>query len=172
MRAADVDRQVVADRLRVALDEGRLDLTEYDERLQGVYAARTYGQLDALLADLPAPAAPARSQLAPAARTEVSAAAGQPGATRLWLARTWQGYLGVVAVCVAVWLVTSIAGGWAPFWPAWVAGPWGAVLLMITINGLLTGEPQRAEQRAARQAAGSVTRPRRSGRGCGGRQVC
>ena len=53
MRAADADRQAVADRLRAALDEGRLDLHEYDERLQRAYAAKTYGELDGLLADLP-----------------------------------------------------------------------------------------------------------------------
>jgi hypothetical protein len=53
LRAADVDRQTVADRLRVALDEGRLDLAEFDARLQRAYAARTYTQLNQLLADLP-----------------------------------------------------------------------------------------------------------------------
>ncbi|MCM0673767.1 DUF1707 domain-containing protein, partial [Micromonospora phytophila] len=64
MRAADADRQAVADRLRVAVDEGRLDLHEYDERLQRAYAARTYAELDLLLADLPAPAVPESSRLA------------------------------------------------------------------------------------------------------------
>ena len=39
MRAGDADRQAVADRLKTALDEGRLDLNEYDERLQKTYAA-------------------------------------------------------------------------------------------------------------------------------------
>ena len=53
MRAADADRQAVADKLRAALDEGRLDLHEYDERLQRAYAAKTYGDLDGLLTDLP-----------------------------------------------------------------------------------------------------------------------
>ena len=43
MRAADSDRQAVADKLKKALDEGRLDLAEYDERLQRAYAAKTYG---------------------------------------------------------------------------------------------------------------------------------
>src|ERR687885_815865 len=47
MRASDADRTVVAERLQTALDEGRLSLTEYDERLQQTYAARTYGDLDA-----------------------------------------------------------------------------------------------------------------------------
>ena len=47
-----------AERLRAALDEGRLDLHEYDERLQRTYAAKTYGDLDGLLDDLPATVPP------------------------------------------------------------------------------------------------------------------
>jgi hypothetical protein len=54
LRAADVDRQAIADRLRMAVDEGRLDLAEYDQRLPQAYLARTYRELDALVADLPA----------------------------------------------------------------------------------------------------------------------
>ena len=55
MRAADADRQETAERLRVALEEGRIDLYEYDERLQrGVRARydsrpdhkRKYGEKD------------------------------------------------------------------------------------------------------------------------------
>ena len=46
--------------LRVALDEGRLDLHGYDERLQRAYAAKTYGELQALLSDLPGAGAGAR----------------------------------------------------------------------------------------------------------------
>ena len=53
LRAADVDREFVAEQLRNALNEGRLTLTEYDDRLQEAYAARTYGDLKGLLSDLP-----------------------------------------------------------------------------------------------------------------------
>ena len=53
MRAADSDRERVAEQLRVAHADGRLDLTEYDERVQQAWAARTYGELDVLTADLP-----------------------------------------------------------------------------------------------------------------------
>ena len=53
-RAADADREAVADRLRIAAGDGRIDLDELDERLTQAYAAKTYGQLAALVADLPA----------------------------------------------------------------------------------------------------------------------
>lgn len=54
MRAGDADREAVAAILREALAEGRLDLHEVDERLAHTYAARTYAELDPLVADLPA----------------------------------------------------------------------------------------------------------------------
>jgi hypothetical protein len=52
-RAGDADREAVAERLRIAAGDGRIDLTELDERLARAYAAKTYGQLEVLVADLP-----------------------------------------------------------------------------------------------------------------------
>ncbi|MFI0792450.1 DUF1707 domain-containing protein [Micromonospora rubida] len=150
MRAADADRQLVADQLRVAVDEGRLDLHEYDERLQRAYASRTYGELDALVTDLPTPAAPAASELAtapaavPPAAVPAAAERTRSSVTARWLAEVWLPYLRVVAIVVAVWAATSIlATDLLYFWPAWVAGPWGAALLVRTVAGLTAGEPRR-----------------------------
>lgn len=56
LRASDSDREHVADRLRTAVTEGRLSHEEFEERLDHALSARTYGQLDPLLADLPATA--------------------------------------------------------------------------------------------------------------------
>ncbi|MFI0722285.1 DUF1707 domain-containing protein [Streptomyces sp. NPDC021224] len=57
LRASDADRDRVADILREALAEGRLDSSEHSERLDHVYAAKTMGELEPLVADLPAGAA-------------------------------------------------------------------------------------------------------------------
>jgi Domain of unknown function (DUF4190)/DUF1707 SHOCT-like domain len=54
MRVADVDRERTADVLRGAYVEGRLTQDELDVRLGQAYAARTYADLAALTADLPA----------------------------------------------------------------------------------------------------------------------
>jgi hypothetical protein len=43
----------VAERLRQATAEGRLQTEELEQRLESALSARTYGQLDALVADLP-----------------------------------------------------------------------------------------------------------------------
>ncbi|QTR01527.1 DUF1707 and DUF2154 domain-containing protein [Saccharothrix algeriensis] len=55
MRASDADRETVAKVLQQAHGEGRLDLHELDERLGAVYAAKTYGDLAPLTADLGLP---------------------------------------------------------------------------------------------------------------------
>jgi hypothetical protein len=54
VRASDADRDRVADILRDALAEGRLDAHEHSERLDAVYAAKTMGELEPLVHDLPA----------------------------------------------------------------------------------------------------------------------
>ena len=61
LRASDADRERVADQLREAASDGRLSLSELDERIDALYAAKTYGDLEPVVADLPGilPAAPA-----------------------------------------------------------------------------------------------------------------
>jgi hypothetical protein len=60
MRASAADRDRTLDVLRAAYGEGRLTKVEFDERSARVMAARTYGELTALVADLPAgPVGPA-----------------------------------------------------------------------------------------------------------------
>jgi hypothetical protein len=53
LRASDADRERVIERLRQATTEGRLLTEEFEQRLEAALSARTYGQLDGLLADLP-----------------------------------------------------------------------------------------------------------------------
>ena len=53
LRISDEDRHKVAEVLRKAAGEGRIDLDELDERLEMTYAAKTYGDLVPITADLP-----------------------------------------------------------------------------------------------------------------------
>jgi uncharacterized protein DUF1707 len=85
LRASDADRDAVAERLRKAAVEGRLEPDELEQRLDAALRARTYGQLDRLLADLPSDARPRRA-----------------------VARTTRTALGV-AIPIAVALVTVVA---------------------------------------------------------------
>ena len=53
IRAGDADRERTAERLRHAHAEGRLDLDEFQQRLDRCYESKTFGELDSLVRDLP-----------------------------------------------------------------------------------------------------------------------
>jgi len=125
MRAGDGDRQAVADKLKAALDEGRLDLHEYDERLQQTYAAKTFGDLDTLVTDLPGTVPAQRSRVEPyqpPAAPLPAAEAGEvhkPGGSRFLTS-----YGGVVLVCVVIWGLSSLSSGEFLYpWPLWMLIP-------------------------------------------------
>ena len=83
LRASDADRERVASVLREAAADGRLTMEELDERLDAVYAAKTYAELAPITQDLPdtgtahAPV-PARSPAVPDRR--IGGAATSEGA--------------------------------------------------------------------------------------------
>lgn len=103
LRASDADRDQIAERLRNAAAEGRLLAEELEERLGALFSSRTYGELDALVADLPGPT-PARRP-----RSRELVARGVLALAVIGLA--------VVAIMVVIAAVlTGLAGLWL-FWP-------------------------------------------------------
>lgn len=131
-RAGDADRDHVAAVLRDALAEGRLDNDEFGTRLDAAYRAKTFGELDTLTADLPAspgaPTTPDRGVAQPS--TPDSASRADRG-----LRASWAAWATAVSVNLVIWLLVSLGSGDAVyFWPMWVAGPWGAVLVVATVG--------------------------------------
>jgi Domain of unknown function (DUF1707) len=109
LRASDAEREAVAARLRAAAAEGRLTLTEADERQAAAYAACTLDELTPLTADLPEPRPDPPVPAGSATRGPITPAAH----------RRFTGHAAVAAV-LAWLLVTAWALGTAPFfWPAW-----------------------------------------------------
>lgn len=53
LRAADADREATSERLRRHHAEGRLDSEEFQERIDRCYQAKTVGELELLVTDLP-----------------------------------------------------------------------------------------------------------------------
>ncbi|MFD9338716.1 DUF1707 domain-containing protein [Streptomyces sp. NPDC060028] len=104
LRASDADRDRVMERLRDAVAEGRLDMEEFEERLDAVYKSRTYAELEPLTRDLPAPSS-AGTGAAP-----VSPVAGHAGADSAWPARI--GGSGTSATAVAVMSGFQRKGNW------------------------------------------------------------
>jgi hypothetical protein len=81
LRVSDADREQAAEVLRQAAGDGRITFEELDQRLEAAYAARTYGDLTEVTADLPAPGQPPPGPLATAAPGTFPAAriGGEPG---------------------------------------------------------------------------------------------
>ncbi|MEV7399233.1 DUF1707 domain-containing protein [Streptomyces sp. NPDC091267] len=65
IRASDADRDRIADILREAMAEGRLTAEEHGERVDAVYRAKTVGELEPLVRDLPASGGATRAASAP-----------------------------------------------------------------------------------------------------------
>jgi Domain of unknown function (DUF1707) len=118
LRAADVDRQKVADQLKEALDEGRLTLHEYDDRVRDVYAARTYRELLVLVADLPRRPGEAKPKV--------------KLPTALLVLWTIWASLTVVNLVVFGLVVMTVDGPVYP-WPVWMLVP-GAALAAVTVG--------------------------------------
>jgi hypothetical protein len=133
MRASDRDRQQVVDRLRSALDDGRLTMDEYVDRMGVAYQAATYGDLAPLCMDLPAStpviARPPAAATAPTVFPRVGYLAGLPAVLKVLLTL----WLAAVSINVVVWtLVSGTSGHLAYPWPVWVAGPYGAALFAVS----------------------------------------
>jgi hypothetical protein len=119
IRAADADRQRIADRLKFALDEGRLSLHEYDERIGLAYAARTHAELLVLVKDLPRPG-----------RGAADGTRRLP--TALIVLWTIFGALAAVNVVAYVLVTMAVDGGVHP-WPIWLLLP-GVALGAVTVG--------------------------------------
>jgi Domain of unknown function (DUF1707) len=144
-RAADADRERIAAALGGHYAAGRLTLEEFQERLDRAYAAKTLGELDDLMADLP--------------RTDLSRLSGQCGtnpplperrAPGVVQARVdsdhaiWQLWLWVAIATFAIWLITGASGG--P-WFLWAAVP----LAFIILRRWSIGRERRIRDHQGRQ---------------------
>lgn len=112
IRAANSDRDAVVAQLNAAFAEGRLDVTELDERVSRAYAATTLGELQPLTADLP------RSAAAPTAGVGsmvVSQPVGGAPAPARALDRVWPWLRIVLPVLVlaalGTWIALSVVSG-------------------------------------------------------------
>jgi hypothetical protein len=161
LRASDADRDAVAEQLRENAATGRLSMEEFGERLEHCYAAVTYGDLDALVDDLPGP--DPYADLPVPAGVAHGAAVGwaphSPPADDDQSRGGWAAWAAASVVCWAIWLATVISGGGlVGVWPVWVTIPWGGVLLA----GELTSGGHRP--RLPGGAGEPPSRPRRLGR--------
>jgi len=102
--ASDAERERVAEALRTHAAAGRLDPDEHEQRLERVYAARIRADLLPLVADLPAPTAPAPARA--------------PATDRRWSLPQFLPLVLLSVMLVVIWAAT----GADYFWPVWPIG--------------------------------------------------
>jgi hypothetical protein len=119
LRIGDADRERVADRLRQAAGEGRLSPEELEERLGAAFAARTAGELEPLVADLPPEPEPAR--------------APRRGHRRGRHHGDLRAFVATSMLLVAIWALT----GAGYFWPVWPIVGWGIFVVPSPLRGRL-----------------------------------
>lgn len=146
LRASDRDREQVAQLLEEHYAAGRLTFDEVQQRIDSAYSSRTYGDLRALLRDLPA-TRPNQAPHKPAAITfdaplfvRVRVSNLSPTARKL-LAR----YVAITALLIVIWAAT----GASFFWPIWPMIGMGVCFLRVA-NGhgscAMRHEHSRAER--------------------------
>jgi len=148
LRASDMDRAAVATALGEHMAAGRLTLAEYEERLTQVYATKTLGGLATLTADLPSLSPPPVAVPAPGSHAARGHACGSWNRS---MHSQWGAWTRTALIVLTIWALTSIVSGTAIFfWPMWVIGPWGAVLLARTVTGGGRGRHPGGQQQRIR----------------------
>lgn len=156
--ASDADRERTVSRLNTAHAEGRLDVTEFEERVAAAYEARTYAELAATQQALPVPD---DAEAVSASTTATAKKPADPVGAYFnlryqqldWLRRlttlpAGQRGLGALLVgpaAIAAWVIVNVAylaiclavglpsnSAWFTLWPI-VGAPWGAVVLTTEI---------------------------------------
>jgi hypothetical protein len=144
LRASDSDRERTASLLREHHAEGRLTGEEFNDRLDRVFASKTIGELEALLADLPGidlyrlPAAGIRpgpptppGALRPRSARGVSDLDRRGGgAVSSHRVATWAAWAAISSLLFVAWFgVGLVSGGaaWVP-WFLLVVVPWGMLI--------------------------------------------
>jgi Domain of unknown function (DUF1707) len=133
MRASDSDRDRVAGMLREHYAEGRLTVDEFDERLEKLYASKTYGELQLITADLPGIDLGTYSARVEQ-RKEADKAAKARAKRRKDLRDGWAAWAVIGGVNWVIWLIVSLTSDGDVYpWPLWVMGPWGVIMLVATL---------------------------------------
>jgi len=126
IRASDADRDRTASLLREHHAADRLTSEEFSERLDRAFAAKTVGEIDKLLADLPGIDLYRLPDSALTRQPRQSQVARRhPGRRSNGWRAAWGVWFTASLVCFVIWGLTTAPGY---VWPLWVVGPWGAVM--------------------------------------------
>ncbi|HXW87818.1 MAG TPA: DUF1707 domain-containing protein [Streptosporangiaceae bacterium] len=150
IRASDADRDRAATLLREHHAAGRLTAEEFSDRLDRAFAAKTVGDIDGLLRDLPG---------IDLYRLPDSALTRQPRQNQPRRhSEAWRVAWGSWLTCSLLLFVIWALSGHGYLWPLWVAGPWGAILVGRWISGSHPQGGRRQVRGSANQDPGQLPR--------------
>jgi hypothetical protein len=132
VRASDADRDAVVSDLSQHFQAGRLTVEELDERTGKALAARTYGELRELMADLPGLQSGARDRVAVPAGAEPATPPRHGGPPLIG---------SVIGVAIVAMVLLAVAGGWGLIWII------PAALIIARRTFCLHGHPGTAAKR-------------------------
>jgi len=117
IRVSDVERERVVELLKSHVADGRLTVEEFSDRAAEAYAAKTVGDLQLVLRELPQDARTVADE--------------ERAARRSWLRGTVTRFAMPNVICIGVWA----ASGGGAFWPAWVLLGTGVGLTRRLLTG-------------------------------------
>ncbi|MCD0447079.1 DUF1707 domain-containing protein [Glycomyces sp. A-F 0318] len=151
LRISNADRDEAIRQLQAALDEGRIDLAEFDERAKHTYEAKTNAELDLIFDDLPG-GRPKEGRLAPVDAAPQPADSGARDGAEQEAAERSRGWLHDVpalralvlvgGICTLIWLASSVSSGdFGNFWPIWpIMGLGIATFIQLVNRGFGPGD--------------------------------
>lgn len=121
LRIGNAERTALTDLLRAAVDQGYLDLDEYEKRVDVIMAAKTAGDAAVAVSDLPA-----YHEILDAQEPDKL---GTPD----WIKWLWFGFSLPIGINLGVWLLVELlTDGGVYFWPVWVVMPLLVIGLALT----------------------------------------
>ncbi|THV31515.1 DUF1707 SHOCT-like domain-containing protein [Glycomyces paridis] len=136
-RIGTPERTALTEILRAAVDQDYIDLDEYEKRVDVLLAAKTVGEAEVVLSDLPA------------YQKVLEAQEPEPMGSPDWIKWLWFGISIPIGINLGVWLVLLFTIGAVYFWPAWVIVP--LVVVATALTAAERGIMRPAEERRRRE---------------------
>ena len=140
MRIGDAERTALSELLRASVDRGYLTLDEYEKRVGTLMEAKTIGDAEEVLSDLPA-----YQSILEAQQPEL-----EPLGTPAWIKWLWFGISIPIGINLGVWLILAATVGPVYFWPVWVLVPLLVVAGALTIGERAIMRPAQEKERQER----------------------
>ncbi|MBO0692248.1 MAG: DUF1707 domain-containing protein [Acidimicrobiaceae bacterium] len=128
LRIGHAERERTAEELKEHTHAGRLELHEFEERVEKAYRAKTQADLAVLTHDLP----PLHSVYNAGPKGQRPNGGG--GFFHYAAMGALSSYVSLCLLMIFIWAIS----GFGYFWPIWIIGPWGVMLLPSLLMGRLS----------------------------------